>query len=145
MFLLERIECNTYNVLDSASRNEKYREESFCDDLYYPFDSEWNALSPQWRGSSWYRFLPPAGTKLSQTPPGRGHCATYSTGWTNSSLPVRAGDIADITLCFDLSKNNGVEYDCENMSMGKVSNCGDYFVYYLPNVPNCVSRYCATD
>ena len=68
MFLLERIECNTYNVLDSASRNEKYREESFCDDLYYPFDSEWNALSPQWRGSSWYRFLPPAGTKLSQTP-----------------------------------------------------------------------------
>ena len=84
-------------------------------------------------------------TKLSQTPPGRGHCATYSTGWTNSSLPVRAGDIADITLCFDLSKNNGVEYDCENVSMGKVSNCGDYFVYYLPNVPNCVSRYCATD
>ena len=35
--------------------------------------------------------------------------------------------------------------DCYTSTEGKMTNCGEYFVYYLENTPwKCELRYCAT-
>ena len=39
--------------------------------------------SPDWKGTNWYRFVPPAGTKLPDRPPATsmGGCDTTYQGW----------------------------------------------------------------
>ena len=42
------------------------------------------------------RFLPPAGTMLARSTPGRDHCGTIGAGWSDASLPDELGSTVDI-------------------------------------------------
>ena len=43
----------------------------------------------------------------------------------------------DVDFCF-----NWVRGSCSRKTMGKVTNCGKFFVYFLKHVPSAY-RYCA--
>ena len=45
--------------------------------------------SPDWKGTNWYRFVPPAGTKLPDRPPATsmGGCDTTYQGWIQGINP----------------------------------------------------------
>ena len=95
--------------------------------------------SPGWVGPAWYRM--PAGTpRIPESSPGELHCGTYTTGWLSGVHPTTPGARSNVKYCFHNGGN-----DCYVSSQGKVTNCGNYFVYYLGNAPTCNARYCATN
>ena len=86
----------------------------------------------------------PAGLVIPETSPGMYHCGTSCPGWLNGTHPVTPGHtINNINFCFDcyVSTDN----DCYESTRGKVTNCGDFYVYYLEDTNNCDRRYCAAD
>ena len=95
--------------------------------------------SPGWVGPAWHRM--PAGTpRIPESSPGVCHCGTYYTGWLSGVHPTTPGASSNVKFCFHYSSN-----DCWKSTQGKVTNCGNYFVYYLENTPLCHMRYCATN
>jgi hypothetical protein len=68
--------CNDidYHILDDETRNLNYgRVDNFCDGLNY------ECKSPDWKGSSWYRFDGPGGTKIPEYVVEEEHCNTSRT------------------------------------------------------------------
>ena len=35
------------------------------------------------------------------------------------------------------------EYDCRFPQNIDITHCGEYYVYFLPETPSCMARYCA--
>ena len=97
------------------------------------------------RGRGWYRFEDPAGTILSQTPPGKNRCGSCITGWSNSTLPGEPGQRSYIDICWDFSKDSGNADDCVDPTRGIATNCGSFYVYYFEETQGCRFRYCASE
>ena len=100
-------------------------------------------------GNTWFRFLEPAGTKLSNTPlddwPLNRTCGTCTYGRLDGSDPTIVGQIVDRKVCFDKYA------DCWESVNIKVSLCKDnnneeFLVYQLKTYPRnccCDWAYCA--
>ena len=128
-------ECEDYNILDEDSRNVNHGEDLFCDTLdYYGYDVY---KSPSWVGPAWYRFMSPAGTMMPETSPGESHCGTVASGWLSGAHPAAPGESMEAKFCFDW-----IGDDCYEFTMGQVTHCGSYHVYYLVDT-FCQNRYCA--
>ncbi len=132
-------------MLNESDRNVKHSYEKYCDHQNYS-GSVKSQKSQNWAGPGWYRFITPAGIRLAQSPPGFKHCGTFASGWTNTNLSnLRIGDSCSIDICYDSYKKidgKKVYGDCQQQNSGKVSHCGDYLVYYLPDTPACQYRHC---
>ena len=99
-------------------------------------------ISPDWNnGGEWYRLLPPAGTVIPEQPVEVLHCGSHSAGWLQDSHPQEEGQTMDGRVCFS------GDYDavCQFERSIKVTNCGNFYVYYLPKVSYCYDRYCGAD
>ena len=71
--------------------------------------------------------------------PAQNACGTTATGWFNGTHPPSLGESKKGQYCFNYDNN-----DCFEFLEGKVTNCGDFFVYYLPDIHySCSNRYCA--
>ena len=95
--------------------------------------------SPDWMGRGWYRFTGPSGTRIPTENPGEHRCGTFFTGWLKGSHPTTPDTTIDAKVCF-----NGWTGGCHESVIVKITNCGSYFVYYLPDTRHCNQRYCAT-
>ena len=51
--------------------------------------------------------------------------------------PTETDESKDVDFCFNWGGNN-----CHGKRRGKVTNCGEFFVYFLKSVPT-TWRYCA--
>ena len=96
--------------------------------------------SPDWKGSGWYRVTGEAGTRIPEKSPGIEHCGTYAVGWMRGVHPSTPGDQVVATVCFDV----GFAGDCFVSANTTVINCGDFFLYDLPEKPYCYYRYCGS-
>ena len=139
MYIFSFIECKDYKVLHESTRNVKYREGDFeCDRSGYDY------TSPAWKGSGWYRFIAPAGTRIPESPPAFSNyskekvCGTHITGWLNGQHPITPGELVTRKVCFKTNSNN-----CESEKTTKIRHCGTYFVYHLTDTVACHYRYCA--
>ena len=103
-----------------------------------PLRTHRETQSKNWQGPSWYRFLPPAGKNLPTSTPEHHNCGSELTGWMNGDYPSTVGETIDISICFE-----GFYKTCFKVINGKVTHCGEYFVYFLNDVPACPYRYCA--
>lgn len=88
-------------------------------------------------GGRWIRFMGCGGTKITLTSPGQIHCGAFITGWFNGSLPSVIGTTANASVCFTSPFDN-----CLAPTSVSVVNCGSFYVYLLPPVVICNSRYC---
>ena len=96
-------------------------------------------ISPSWAGPGWYKFAYPAGTKMTTKPPPVKTCGTEATGWMTTEPPSEIGQTKSVKFCFNWWGNK-----CWKKSYGAVTKCGEGdFVYRLPEVAQCTSRYCA--
>ena len=135
------LECREYNTLSDPTRNINHDgpavdEEFYCDKTASPF----SLTSPDWVDAGWYRFAGPGGHRMPEKSPGLSKCGGYVTGWLEGTHPRGVGQTIETRVCFHYDR-----MDCYHSAEAKVTNCGEYFVYYLPNYPkNCPSRYCAT-
>ena len=108
-------------------------KEDYCDLSY--------AISPDWKGSGWYRLTGAAGSKIPEKAPGYGHCGTHAVGWMRGVHPSTPGAKVVATICFDYGGTTGDCYKPVNIT---VINCGIYYLYDLPHAPDCFLRYCGS-
>lgn len=106
-----------------------------CDNL-----THWNP-SPDWRGPGWYRITGAAGVKMPEKSPTYYHCGTYEAGWMRGVHPTTPGQESEATACFAYG-----DTDCHYPTTISVRNCGDYYIYNLPETPWGVAgtRYCGS-
>ena len=95
-----------------------------------------------WRGTGWYRMVEPAGTMIPESKVDQYQCGTPYSGWLAGSHPSNPGEEVSLKVCF-----RGLVTLCEASVDVKVRNCGDFFLYYLPDTSvigsDCLYRYCA--
>jgi len=96
--------------------------------------TDYMSASSDWSGPGWYRF--PDTGKLPETPPSRHRCNTDAPGWLNGSHPTILEGLKQAEVCFNW------ETPCDWSVDVTIENCGTFYVYYLQEVPYCVSRYC---
>jgi hypothetical protein len=89
-------------------------------------------------GGRWIRFVGIGGTTMPLTSPGRNHCGAFLSGWFNGTLPSTIGTIVSADICFELNYIPS----CELYDSASVVNCSSFYVYFLPPVIICNSRYC---
>merc|ERR1712215_451041 len=146
-----REECSswTYYTLDSPHRNVATPEDTYpCGDQWWCTDiTGYDNTAPDWSMGgvwgdqpSWYRVVPPAGTRLLSQAPGEKMCGTMASGWVEGEHPQVEGDTVDRVVYFDFDDNN--KYDAAPV---KITHCGDYFVYFLEEAPAWDFGYCTTD
>nr|XP_058960212.1 uromodulin-like [Pocillopora verrucosa] len=115
-------ECQNYQSLTGGDRKITYgNQNTVCD-----------------RGiHGRYRFEGAAGTRMPTSCPPKHRCNTHASGWLNGTHPTVADGQVTRTVCFHWGS------DCCNWSNSvKVTNCGDYYVYYITGTPTCSLRYC---
>ena len=129
--------CTQYLILDDSTRNINNQERGFyCDRL----DAN---TSPDWRGENWYRFQSGAGVLMPESTPGTQQiCGTKHPGWLNGAHPTEINQLKQVQVCFHHSISIGI---CLYSVDILVTNCGDYYVYFLKEVPFCDLRYCGMD
>jgi len=146
-------ECTSgnYYELEDVGRSTYYSNHRtgyvmYCDKENWD-GSNWPAgstTSPGWRGDSkWYKMTGDGGTHIPvmKPTPEVGVCSTDLAGWLDGAHPTSKGDSVDnAKFCF-----RGTVEDCEYFTEGKITHCGDFYVYYLKEVPTCPSRYCASN
>ena len=131
-------QCTSYITLDSAKRN--IYADSGHDNIFHidTLDGDHDCrdtINSDWRGTSNYRFLPPAGEKIPEFYPGSKQCSTYLPGWLNAKHPTKIGEETPAEMVFG-------EYH-HNTSI-LVTNCGGYHVYSLHDVDFCNAAYCGS-
>ena len=84
-----------------------------------------------------------AGTRIPEQPPKYMRCGTDVPGWLNGTHPAIPGEQIDATVCFNQSGYSGGT-KCDYPVTVTIRNCGEYFLYKLPQTPVCGLRYCAT-
>jgi len=123
-------QCTTYKQLSSAKRKRTYGSGSYCDSTVRGSGGD------DYTGPAWYRIVGQAGTKLIENNPDKHMCGSSATGYLTEGHPSLRGSVKSVKLCFQWNSA------CEWHSSVKITNCGDFFVYYLPNTPVCNLRYC---
>merc|ERR1711872_83237 len=86
------------------------------------------------------RFAGGAGSRLTETRPGTKHCGTACPGYLFDGHPSVSEGIVSRTVYFECSSN--AKYDPVSI---EVLNCGDYYVYHLPDTPDCYEGFCGIE
>ena len=120
--------------------NDPKRKASFSADKMRCDSESGNDMSLDWRGPNWYRVMPPAGDKLADHFVEAKNCNTLKTGWISSGThPSTPGDVNNATVCFSYIDGSQCKWEKEI----QIKNCGgEYYLYFLPEVPLCSARYC---
>ena len=119
-------QCISYTTNTDSTRNVAYTGCCYCESI----------------SGGWYRFLGAAGTRLSTFPSNTGTCGYNYPSWLNASLPTTRGAVTSGNICFNNGGNICTTYSSANIAL--VTNCGDYYVFFLPALSVCGYRYCTT-
>jgi len=121
-------QCTNYKQLSSANRKRTYGSGYYCDK---------DSRGGDYTGPAWYRVVGSAGSRLTENNPGDSKCSSHATGYLTEGHPSLRGSEKTVKVCFHVNSNQ-----CRWQSSVKITNCGDYFVYYLQDTPGCDYRYC---
>ena len=77
---------------------------------------------------------------MATSPPGFRVCGTGATGWVKDPHPEEVGSSSNVTVCFQ----DGID-ECGATMPAVVTNCDQFFSYYLQDSPWCFRRYCGYD
>jgi hypothetical protein len=121
-------QCFTYTTLTDSTR--LYTHVSSCCESDYKL------------AAGWYRFTGNSGTRLVTTQLSQTSiCGANYPGWWNGTFPVTVGGTNIGNICF----YNGGSSCVNPLSPIIATNCSDYYVFYLLQIPCCTSyRYCTT-
>ena len=127
-------QCRDYKTLSEASRHYTQPTNDYCDLTPY------GDMSPQWSGDGWYRFTGAAGTKMAtKREVTKGSiCGTAAAGHldTYAHPDLADGQSQDQKVCFYWGRQ------CSWSTTATIQKCNGFYVYKLPNTPECYLRYC---
>ena len=128
-------QCTAYNILSDESRHHSSSYDYKCDLVGKDY------TSIDWKGPGWYRVKDEthgSNRLASSSEVTKSYkCGTYRTGYLKSPVHPKIGETKNATVCFFWDTNS-----CHTSIEIKVTNCGSFFVYHLPNAPICLGRYC---
>ena len=133
-------QCTSYNVLSDESRHHSTgpntpKGTSECDKVGS------SHTSIDWKGPGWYRVTDEThgSTRLASNSEVTiaGKCGAIAPGYLKSTVNPEVGETKDATVCFWARGDK-----CWRSSYIKVTNCGDFLVYDLPDTQYCNYRYC---
>jgi hypothetical protein len=96
-----------------------------------------NIVDDEWWGYEWYRFTGAAGNRMPEDAPNQHSCGCEAPGWMLGDHPLVDEGVAPRTVCFHWSNDT-----CQWQADIEVINCGNFYVYHLPNATTCALRYC---
>jgi len=129
-------QCTEYKELSSYTRNViSSGNDNLCGNSYCGDVISISTAHPDWAGASWYRFTGDAGTKILETAPGEMSCGTVAAGYMEGGHPTVAEGEVTRTVKFDGGRNDD--------RIVTVTNCYQYYVYYLTDCENYQRGYCA--
>jgi len=133
-------QCTQYKELDSFTRNVNVPAVTgLCGSNDYCCDQAGLSYATEdWSGPAYYRFTGPAGTQIAEAPGLFLKCGTVLGGYMLGGHPGPADREVTRTVYFDNS--NGSPVKPTNIT---VTQCGDFYVYYLVDVPDCYYGYCS--
>jgi cysteine-rich repeat protein len=91
-------------------------------------------------GNKWYRFQGAAGIKMPTTCPSKYSCGTDAPGWMQGNYPNQNEGIVNRTVCYHWDSSC-----CKWSNTIQVRNCGLFYVFKLPDTPNCSLKYCGAN
>ena len=96
-----------------------------------------------WQGEGWYRMKHSGekGVLLSNPPSDNNLCGSGGSGWLKGEHPAQLFESTSVEYCFKQHSGS----DCNVKLLGKVTNCGKFYVYYLPDTPGCDHQYCGIE
>ena len=97
--MLEEWECKNYNVLNEPERNIQNSEGVYCD------KPGAGNMFTNWRGSAWYRIIPPAGTRIPESPIAYTQCGTSGSGHIQGVRKFKQYIRCPYSLFFTLKPN----------------------------------------
>lgn len=119
----------TYKVINDSRRSTKSvwkkGERALCD------------RGLKW---GWYRFTSFAGNKMPEVKVDANHCGTHAPIWLNGIHPTKKGENVVRQACVNAFNMKDGCWDYFDMN---ITNCGDYYVYYLRPPNYCSVAYCA--
>ena len=86
----------------------------------------------------WYRFTSYTGGEIPEGKVPENRCGTHSPVWLNGRHPTNKGENVVREACIHFFGNG-----CWERFDINITNCGDYFVYYLRPPFYCSVAYCA--
>lgn len=117
----------TYTAIDEPRRSTKavwnVGETPFCD-RYLPW--------------GWYRFTSYTGGEIPEEIVPENRCGTHFPIWLNGGHPTNKGENVIRQACVHFGGDG-----CFDSFDINITNCGDYFVYYLRPPFYCVIAFCA--
>ncbi len=121
--------CSAYHEIDDPRRSTM--------SVWRPGEP---VLCDRWLKWGWYRFTSFAGGKMPETIVPENHCGTHAPIWLRGSHPTREeGNVVREACINTFGWNDGC---WESFDMN-ITNCGNYFVYYLRPPYYCAVAYCA--
>ena len=138
-------------------------QDSYCPYSYHNISDSWRKVgsapgrlcdsgpateaSKLMDGNNWFRFVEPAGTKLSTIDIGPSACKTQMSLWMDGPDPTSFGQSIKNRVCFSWW-NNGNRDKCKYEIDTKVALCREngndpFYIYQLKNLRWCHSLYCA--
>ena len=121
--------CHNYEEINEPRRSKK--------SVWQPGETP---LCDRSISSGWYRFTSFNGTKIPEGVVPEYRCGTHSPIWLNDRHPTKAeGNVA----CKACINSFGLNAGCFRSFNINITNCGNYFVYYLRPLGFCAVAYCA--
>ena len=119
--------------------NETWRQTSeHRSKTTYHCDKTGHSLNPHGFTPGWHSFSPIIGGAMPEKCTSQYYCGTSAPGWLKGSHPNVIGQKISRTVCFSWRGNC-----CNWQASVEVINCGQYYIYNLPNTPDCILAYCA--
>lgn len=119
-------QCYNHEINTDETRNVAYTETtSLCD-------------SSEFGIGKWVRFNGAAGTRLATSVKNANRCGTTYPGYLNDTLPTGVGQTKTGSVCYNYYGSS----NCQWQNSIKVTNCLNFYVYYLTSPPTCNLRYC---
>ena len=144
LYLDKPAQCDNYFLLKNTNRSTTNVWQNYCDRVPNPQVNPGIVKSPDWQGTGWYRFEAPLGTTLALSDPGANHCGTAAPGYLNSpALPMNMYSTLDIKIEFNVQPWPNYHSSPNRFISGKVTNCDDFYVFWLQDTVLCNFRYCA--
>ncbi|MFO0634636.1 MAG: hypothetical protein U0168_17470 [Nannocystaceae bacterium] len=127
-----------YTTFSGADRNYTFNDGN--GGVEYTDTTGSGIVSPDWAGAGWYRFTDAAGTVIPEFTPPEYACGTDAPGWLDGTHPSVDEGVVGRQVCF-----NYFDDFCSWTIPIQVVNCGDFYLYELPETPATALRYCGSD
>ena len=121
-------ECLNYTTLDEADRNVTFN------------DGPDGVTECDKTENGWFRLDGAAGSQMPTDAPEIYSCGTDAPGWLKGVHPKVEDEIVSRDVCF-----HWLGEPCNWSVEVQVRNCGEFYVYKLPDPPDTCLRYCGAD